>query len=371
MPSSRDAKKYQAVKNRLFLFSLALQFLFLFALAATGLSVQLKERLFSLAPGFFVLNALYFSAFCIAAFCFSLPLDYYEGFVLEHRFGLSRMSVRAWFKDLLKKSLVFFVVSFVLIEGLYFFLLRFPETWWIWAALLWFFLSVVLSRIFPKVILPLFFKSTPLPAGALRDRIFSLLKRFHVGLKEVYVLDFSKKTVKANAMVAGLGSSKQIYLSDTLAQDFPAEEIEAVLAHELGHYVHKDTFKLVAVSLLLGLVSFYAAHRALAVLLPFFGFDAPSDIAGLPLLLLVLLGAGLILMPASSAFSRFLERGADRFALLATRDADSFISMMNRLGQRNLADFEPSKITEIFLYDHPPIQKRIRMAQELKGKNGF
>lgn len=371
MPNSQDAKRYQAVKNRLFLFSLMLQFLFLFALIVTGFSAQFKDRLSSVAPGFFALNALYFSAFCIAAFCVSLPLDYYEGFALERRFGLSRQSVFAWFKDKLKRSLVFFIVSFVLVQGLYFFLLRFPASWWFWAALLWFFVSVALSRIFPKVILPLFFRSTPLPAGELRDRIFSLLDRFNVRLKDVYVLDFSKKTVKANAMVAGLGSSKQIFLSDTLVQDFPVDEIEAVLAHELGHYVHKDTFKLVAVSLFSGLASFYAAHRALVVLLPRFGFGSLSDVAGLPLLLILILGAGLVLLPASCAFSRFLERGADRFALLATRNADSFISMMKRLGERNLADFEPSRITEFFLYDHPPIQKRIRMAQELKGKNGL
>lgn len=370
-PAVNNAKRYQAVKNRLFLFSLLLQFVFLIGIVATGLSERLRAQAAALAPGFLSLNALYFSVFCAAAFFFSLPLEYYEGYVLEHRFGLSRQSATAWFADLLKKCLVFFIVSLVLVEGLYVFLLRSPDTWWVWATLLWFFVSVVLSRVFPKVILPLFFKSTPLSAGALRERIFALLGRYKVRLKDVFVLDLSKKTVKANAMVAGLGATKQIFLSDTLIQDFPVEEIEAVLAHELGHYLHKDTLKIAASSLVTGAVSFYLAHRALGFLVPFFGFGAVSDIAGLPLLLAVLLAAGLVLLPSSNAFSRFLEKNADRFALLATRDAGHFISMMERLGARNLADLAPSRITEIFLYDHPPIQKRIRMAQEMERQHGF
>jgi len=364
--TSPEAKKYQAIKNRLFLLNLILQVLFLFILVISGISHGIKAWLCVFNSGFLQLNALYFCIFSIFGFCLFFPLDYYEGFLLEHRFGLSKQQFIPWLKDAFKKGLLTFIVSLILIEAVYFFLLRFSDTWWLWAAGFYFFISVILSRIFPKIILPLFYKPVPLADTALRQRIFDLLKKFKIALKEVYVLDFSKRTVKANAMVAGLGATKQIFLSDTLVSGFSASEVEAVLAHELGHYVRRDTFKMVAVGLLSALFSFWAANAALRYLIPFFGFEGLSDIAGLPLFLLVVIFSGLILLPAHNGFMRFVERKADIFALKATNDKESFISMMQKLGKKNFADFSPSMAVEFFLYDHPPINKRIELARNFR-----
>lgn len=366
-PSCPEAKSYQALKNSLFLFHGVLQFIFLLTMVLTGFSRQLKTWILHFGNDFFSINACYFFVFSLFAFILSFPLDYYEGFVLEHRYRLSRQSFFAWFADVLKKSAIGFVVALVVVEAVYFFLSRFPGVWWLAAAFFWFLICVFLSRIFPKIILPLFFKSKPLEPGILRDEICALLKKFNIRLKNVYVLDFSKKTVKANAMVAGLGAAKEIFLSDTLVAEFSVLEVKAVVAHELGHYVHRDTFKLVMMGLLSALVTFYLADRALKTMIPGLGFGSISDIASLPLFLAVLLVLGLILLPAQNAATRYLEQQADFFALQSTRDADSFISMMKRLGERNLSDFTPSELIEFFLYDHPPIQKRIDMALRLKG----
>jgi STE24 endopeptidase len=336
-------------------------------MALTGLSQQLKAVVLRFGSNFFVVNACYFSVFSLGAFILSFPLDYYEGFVLEHRYRLSCQRFFSWFADVAKRGAIGFVVALVMVEAVYFFLFRFPGTWWGIAAFFWFLISVVLSRIFPKIILPLFFKSRPLEPGILRDEIDALLKKLDIRLKNVYVLDFSKKTVKANAMVAGLGSTKEIFLSDTLVADFPVKEVRAVLAHELGHYLHRDTFKLVALGLGCALATFFIADKVLNALIPRLGFSSISDIAGLPLFLVVLLALGLILLPAQNAFTRFLEKQADLFALRSTQDADSFISMMKRLGEKNLSDFTPSAFVEFFLYDHPSLQKRIDMALRLKG----
>ncbi len=360
------AKRYQAMKNRLFLFNLVLNFLFLFIFMAAGWSLSLKERLAPVWGGFGTLNALYFAAFSLLGFIICFPLELYEGFILEHRFGLSRQTLGAWLKDLFKKAVLSFVISLVVVEVVYWLLLKCPGTWWLWAALFWFFISIVLTRIAPKVFLPLFFKYAPLATGDLRAAVTDLLSRFKVRLKEVYVLDFSKKTVKANAMVSGLGATKQIFFSDTLVNEFSQKEVLAVLAHEMGHYLSQDTLKLSVASLGSALASSYAAYLCLGKLFPLAGLSASSDIAGLPLLLIVVATAGLALLPLQNGFSRFLETRADIFALKATKDPDSFISLMQRLGEKNYSDFSPSPFVEIFLYDHPPLAKRIKCARDFK-----
>ena len=372
--TSPAAKKYQAMKNRLFLFNLIAEFLFLFLLVFTGWSRQLKIFLLHFRDDFVAINALYFTLFSLIAFLISLPMDFYESYCLEHRFGLSRQSFGSWAADSLKKSLLVFGVSLLLVEAVYYFLSAFAGTWWLWAAGFWFFVSILLTKIFPKIILPLFYKYVPLEKGVLRDRIFSLLDRYKINLQDVYVLDFSKKTVKANAMVAGLGATKQIFLSDTLVEGFSPEEIEVVLSHEIGHYLHRDTFKIVLAGLCSALVSFYGASVVMERLIPYFHFSALSDIAGLPLFLAILLATGLVLMPLQNSYSRFLERRADGFALEATRNPGAFITMMQKLGAKNLSEFAPSKIVEIFLYDHPSLAARIKSAQEkteVKGAYGL
>jgi STE24 endopeptidase len=358
-----QAKEYQAMKNRLFLFNLTFQFFFLIIFTATGWSHGLKCWLIQTRDDFFSLNALYFSFFSFIVFVISFPMDFYEGYVLEHRYQLSRQSLFAWLKDAAKKSVIGFAVSLIVVEAVYFFLSEFPENWWLWAAFFWFFVSVVLARVFPKLILPLFFRSQPLPAGVLKEKLTALLIPYKMRLKEILVLDFSKKTVKANAMVAGLGASKQIFLSDTLVNEFTPEEIESVLAHEVGHYVNHDTLKMVLVGLLAALASFFAVGLIFGKLIDVFGFSAVSDIAGLPLLLALLMITGLLLLPAQNGYARSLERQADLFALKATQNPGAFISMMRRLAEKNFSDISPSRIIEIFLYDHPPISRRIREAE--------
>ena len=361
--TSEKASQYQAVRRKLLLLRLVLTAVFLLAWLVSGASVGLKIRLLNIQENFFALVALYFACFAVVSFVLSLPLEIYEEFFVEKRFGLSCQRASSWLADLLKSGGVGFVVSLAALEAIYYFLSQFPDTWWLWAAFFWFFLSIVMARIFPKLILPLFFKVQPLPDGPLRQQLFNLFGRYRVRLKEIMVLDFSKKTVKANAMVSGLGATKQIFLADTLLADFTPDEIASVLAHELGHYLRHDTIKLVFLSLIGALFSFGAAHLVFRALLPVFHLAAPSDIAGLPLLLLILFAAGLLLLPLQNGFSRRLERQADLFALEAANSPMAFMSMMTKLGQKNLSDFEPPFWMEFFFYDHPSLTKRIELAR--------
>jgi STE24 endopeptidase len=356
------AKQYQAIKYRLFFVRLVATVVFLLIFLATGWSRSLKVWLLTFREDFFSVVALYVSCFSLLASVLSLPLDAWEGFFLEHRFGLSRQSFPAWFKDFLKKSTISFVVTLVFLEGAYFFLSEFPRSWWLGAVGLWFFLSIVLARIFPQVILPLFFRVRPLEEGEVRQRLLGLFARFQIKLNDIFVLDFSKKTVKANAMVSGLGRTKRIFLTDTLLAAFSPEEIEVVMAHEVGHYLKHDTARMVAAGLVSGLVTFGLAFLCFDRLLSFFGFTAPGDVAALPLLLLILFAAGLLLLPLQNGFSRVLERRADGFALETTRANKAFISMMKKLAEKNLSDMQPPRWAEVMFYDHPPISRRIEMA---------
>ncbi len=311
-----------------------------------------------------VLNGIFFTIFYLVLTIFSLPLDLFEGFILEHKLKLSKQKFIGWLKDCLKKTLISFVIAGIIVEFVYIFMGKFYNSWWVFASFLWLFVTVIFTRIFPSVILPLFFKSKPLVDNNFKSRLSELAKKFDFQISDVLVLELSKKTVKANAMVTGLGKSKRIYLSDTLLKDFSIKEIEIVLAHELTHDKNKDIYKHILASFLLSIAAFYICDLILTRLIPYFGYIAKDDIANLPLLSLLIMIFSIIMLPFQNGFSRHIENCADVGSIRATGDPKGFISMITRLGQKNLADFSPSKLIELFLYDHPPIVKRIILAKK-------
>jgi STE24 endopeptidase len=174
----------------------------------------------------------------------------------------------------------------------------------------------------------------------------------------------SSKTVEANAAVVGLGNTRRIILGDTLLDNFSADEIETVLAHELGHHVHGDMGKGILVQSALTLGGLWLASLALEWGVVFFGFEGVADVAGMPWLALVLGAFGLITMPLSNAYSRWRERLADRYALETTHMPQAFATAMTRLADQNLADADPERWVEVLLHSHPAISRRVAMAKE-------
>jgi STE24 endopeptidase len=366
-PAGEDEKAgaYSRTRRVLFVVELAIGLAYLFLLLLTGASVSLAARLESFTTNPWLLVLLYMTAAGLAYEIIGVPLDFYGGFVLEHKYGQSTQSFWAWSWDEVKGKLVGFVIGAVLLEAVYWMLRRYPQSWWIIAAVMFIAFAVVMANLAPVLLMPIFYKFTPLKDEELKERLVRLCDNAGTAVRGVYEMDMSRKTRAANAALVGLGNTRRIVLGDTLLNSFDADEIEAVLAHELGHHANLDMWKGLAFQSVISALAFYAAYRVMEFFSGALGLQGPADIAGFPLLMLTMAGVSLLFMPTSNAFSRWLERQADRYALDLTKNPAAFISTMTRLGRQNLAEFEPNPLIEFLLFSHPSIGRRIRAAQKM------
>ena len=292
-----------------------------------------------------------------------LPFAYYQGHLLEHRYGLSTQSARRWFSDQGKGVLLGTALAVMATFVVYLTLREWPDHWW-WISALVFAAAIVgLTQLAPVVLLPIFYRFKPLDRASLVDRLMKLATRSRTDVVGVFEWVLSSHTRKANAALAGLGRTRRILLSDTLLADYSEDEIEVILAHELAHHVHRDLWRAIAVqSLGLG-AGFFIASLILRAIAEPLGLRGLADPAGLPALLLIGGVWTLVLMPLVNALSRMQERAADRYALQTTRNVDAFVTAMKRLSQQNLAEEYPSKIVRWLFYSHPPIRERIDAAR--------
>jgi STE24 endopeptidase len=291
----------------------------------------------------------------------TLPLSFWSSFVLEHRYQLSNQTLGGWIKKQIKAYIVGGLIGLPLLYGLYA-LLRLTHPWWLWAAVAWLAVSLVLGRLLPVLILPLFYKVTRLDDAALQQRLRKLSEGTGLTVEGVYRLHLSEETRKANAALAGLGRTRRVLLGDTLLDQFTPEEIEVVFAHEVGHHVHKHLPKMIVVSVVLSLLGFWLVDLVLRGAAEQLGYSAFNDPAALPLVLLVLSVFGLLLSPAQNALSRFFERQCDRYALERTRDPSAYRSAFVKLARLNKSDPDPHPLVAWLFYDHPPIRQRLALA---------
>jgi STE24 endopeptidase len=297
----------------------------------------------------------------------TLPFAFEAGSRLERKYGLSRETAGGWLRDHLKGFAVGLPVAIVAAEVVYFAIRTWPQWWWLPAAAMLTAGLVLLAHLAPVVLMPLFVRVKPLDRPELSKRIAGLSARAGVPVVGVFEWELGARTSKANAALTGMGSTRRILLSDTLLAAYSDDEIEVILAHELAHHVHRDLWSAVAVESVLLFVGAYAAQAVLRLAGPSFGIQAPSDIAGLPLLMLTAGALSLVLSPLARALSRRHEHRADAFALKMTGAPDAFISAMKRLGAQNLAEEEPSALTRVLFHSHPPMSERVRRARASGG----
>ncbi len=355
--------RYHRLQRRAAVLSLGLEALFLGGLVSTGASLALRDLAVRLAGE---RPALVVAAYVLLVGALHeilvLPLGFYRGFRLERRYGLSRETPGAWARDHAKAAALALAFGLAGASAVYALLGAMPEWWWVAAAAAFAAAAIVLTELAPVLLLPLFYRLTPLRNEELRARLVTLATRAGGDVLGVYEWHLGDRTRRANAALVGLGRNRRILVSDTLLAEYSDDEIEAVLAHELGHHVHRDLWTAVAYEAALIFAGFYAAHRALAWFGPRIGLDGPTDVAGLPLLLVASGLVSLALMPLANALSRWHERRADRFALALTGRPAAFVSAMRRLSAQNLAEEAPSGIVRILFHSHPPIRERIAAA---------
>jgi len=365
-----QAKVYNRLKRRLGLIEIALDLGFLIVVLLTGFSQDLRTFL-SLAGA--ELAGPYSELVVIAGYVIvlgglieliSFPLNYYSGYRLEHRFQLSNQTFGSWLLDHLKGVGVGLLLGLPLVELLYFFLRHFPENWWLIAGVVFTLIVVVLARLAPVLLMPIFYKFKPLEDEDLRHRLAVLAEKAGTRVEGIYELNLSEKTKTANAALMGLGRTRRILLSDTLLKEYEKDEVEVVLAHELAHQVYGHIWKGMAVQTVLTFVGFYLADVILRWGIARFNFRGTADIAAFPLFILVLLFLSLLTMPLVNTFSRRLEYQADEYALQATQKPAYFISAMRKLAAQNLAEAEPPPLIEFIFYSHPSIARRIHQAQQ-------
>jgi STE24 endopeptidase len=293
----------------------------------------------------------------------ALLIGYYGGYVLEHRYALSRQTPWQWLADHARSTVLAFALTLVAAQIVYALLRAWPTWWWLAAGGAFTVLLIALVHLAPLVLLPLFFRIRPLARVALSDRLRALAARAGAPLVGVFEWTLDDRTRKANAALAGLGSTRRILVSDTLLQRYSEDEIEVVLAHELAHYVHGDAWRSIAIEAVGLLLGFFVAARALDTLAPALGLRGPGDPASVILVAMALGAVTLALAPLALAASRRHERRADRFALDLTENPAAFLSAMRRLGGQNLAEEQPSTLVRWLFYSHPPLSERLAAAR--------
>jgi len=354
------ARKYSGLMRRLSLIDLAIVGAILLVLVFGGVSVKLSQFLDFPQPW---ASALYFIILAVGLGIILTPLTYYQGFILSHRFGLSHQKLNSWVADRAKAAVLSFLLGLVVVILIYWLLGRFPGIWWLLAAVFLCLLSLLLTRLTPTLLLPMFFKLEPLSDAKLKKRLTNLAKRARAPISRVFTMDLSSKGTTANAMLAGLGRARSIILTDTLLHAYTPDEIEVILAHELGHHLHNDIPKLIALQAAMILLVLYLSNLVLKASLVPFNFNGVADAAALPVLFLSLGIFSSILRPLTNSYSRYVEANADKAALDLTAKPQAFIAAMTRLTNQNLSVANPSRWSELLSYDHPPYTKRVNLAK--------
>jgi STE24 endopeptidase len=369
-PDTPEAREYNSTKRWLEIGDMAISIGFLVLLLATGWSSTLRDAAIRLSREHYALQLFYYVLFLsIFSKILGFGLDFYS-FRLEHRFNLSNQRLTGWLKDQAKGWLLGLLLATVLCEIIYALIRTSPEHWWIFAWLVFIGLVIFFAQIAPVVLFPLFYKFVPLQNDELRARLVRLGERAGTRVRGVYEWKLSEKSKKANAALTGLGNTRRIILADTLLQNYSTDEIEAVLAHELGHHVHGHILKSIFVEAAVTLAGFWAANEALRyATVQQKMFEHLTDFANLPLLVLVSTILSLVLMPALNAYSRFTERQADVYCWKSVSNIAPYVSAMEKLNKQNLSESHPSRLVELLFHSHPPISKRIAAAEEWSKKH--
>ena len=367
LQAHRKAADYTLAKGRFGLAAAAIGGAVLLGWTLLGGLDALNALLLDLVPPAW--GPLAYQLALLAAFAFvggllDLPLEWYGTFRIEQRFGFNRMTLKMWFTDMAKGTAVGTVIGLPLAALVLWIMGASGGLWWLWAWVAWVAFNLTLLVLYPTVIAPIFNKFEPLADDALRTRVQALMQRCGFAAKGLFVMDGSRRSAHANAYFTGLGTSKRVVFFDTLLQRLTPGEVEAVLAHELGHFKHKHVlqrmagifgFSLAGLALLgwlAGQSGFYAGLGVAPNL------AAPNDALALLLFMLALPPFTFFVSPLLAHFSRRHEFQADAYAC-AQADGRDLARALLKLHEDNASTLTPDPVYVRFYYSHPPASERL------------
>lgn len=360
--------EYENFNYKFYLISKPLIICFELALLFAGFYPFLYEKLILVFKSDFLILFFFMILTSLADGIFSLPFEIYDEFKIEKKFGFSTTTKKTFAADKIKEFFVNLIILVPLLFAAIFILDKCSSFWWILLGLIYVGFSLLLSVIYPMFIAPVFNKFTPLPEGELKTRLENLLKECDFKSSGLFIMDASKRSNHSNAYFTGFGKSKRVVLYDTLVNQLTPEEIEAVLAHELGHYkYHHITKKLLTVIPLVFVFLFVISKFILNEnFYAGFNFPVPQEIPpslkiiGIMLLTMVFKGFGILISPVSNFFSRKDEFQADAFSKKLCKTEKPLVQALIKLNKENLSEVQVPKIYSIFNYNHPPLLERIR-----------
>lgn len=303
----------------------------------------------------------YIALFFLVLYLILLPLSFYRGFTLEHRFGLSTQPAGSWFMDHLKSAGIDLLVNTAALTGIYALLLYLPRYWWLISAAVMIVFIIASTYLYPVLIDPLFYNFKKLEDKESGEDIVDMAGKAGINVREVLVADASRRTLKANAYFTGVGNTRRIVLYDNLIDNFTTGEVLSVAAHEIGHWSYRHILKNIIISSAAGLLAFFMLG------LIFSRSHLAGDFRAVMVIILLMFLISFIMMPARNAVSRYFERQADRRTIELTGDPDTQVSLMVRLANSNLSNVSPNRFIEYFVYSHPPVMERIENARKTGG----
>lgn len=281
----------------------------------------------------------------------------YWHYRLSRKIGLSKQNTSSWLQDQLKRFIITALVWNGSALGLAV-LMAYVHLWWLAAAAVAVLASVFFSYVSPVLLMPLFNRFTPLEDDSLAERLKRLARKAGTRILGVYVMDMGRRTTAANAMLTGAFNTRRIILADTLLENFTAEEIETIMAHELGHHYYRHIPKALLLGGIGSLLTLYIASLLIAV-------ESPASAIPRVLLLLSLLGIpGQVI---SNVISRYFEIQCDRFAVRLSGNPAAFASALRKLGRQNQADLNPPPVVKYLFFTHPPIGERLDLLQQVEN----
>ena len=360
------AREYETIKRKISFFQ-----------SITGFVLIVLFILFIVQPFLTALPhqiILKFLFFIWTLSLFSLPIDllfsYHSSYKIEHRFGFSNQNKADFFKDELKGLGVNLIISLILASVLFLAFHWSPDLWWLWAAIAMIFISVIFATIYPIVIMPLFNKYTPIEDEELRSKLGAILEQGGLKIKGFFLQDMSRQTKKENAFLGGLGKTRRVVLSDNIIKNMSLDELETVIAHEVGHYKYQHMWKNILLGSIYQLLIFFLTHQIMSHFYPNYLLTFDSQLEAYPVFLLCFSVLNmLIIAPLSHAVSRYFERQADQCALDTTKNPDAFQKAMAGLANRNLSNAYPTPFVKFMYYSHPPIGERLEAGDTWRLKH--